>query len=173
MVVGRVFLLASILTAYVQGSTGHVTLNSIVFFVTLFIPWMARGDERLYYVDFLSMLAFGGFYFVWLIPSLRATDGNILGIDKLFHMSGGACVGLFALILTERLPAKRRVWIVLTTVFVVGLSWELFEWFLGTLPEPFHQTFMGLYDSTWDLVADVLGGALALVRVGRQPPTPF
>jgi hypothetical protein len=165
LVAGRLLLLASILTSYFQGATGFAIMNSIIFVVSLFVPWLARKDPRFYYVDFLSMLTFGGFYFLWAIPAIQSTDGKILGYDKLFHMLGGACVALFVLCFIDKLPVKKQIVIMLGAVFVVGSTWEVFEWTLGQLPEPFHQTFNGWKDSSWDMVADLLGGLIIVLRL--------
>lgn len=132
-------------------------MNSIIFVVSLFVPWLARKDSRLYYVDFISMLTFGGFYFLWTIPEIQATDGLMFGYDKLFHMLGGACVALFVSCFIDKLPVKKQVVIMLGTVFVVGGMWEALEWIFGQLSEPFHQEFNGWQDSSWDLMADLLG----------------
>lgn len=138
-------------------------MNSIVFIVLLFIPWLARKDSRLYYVDFLSMLAFGGFYFLWTIPAIQATDGMILGYDKLFHMLGGACIALFVMCFTDKRSLQKQVVIMLGTVLVVGGMWEMFEWMLGQLPEPYRQTFNGWEDSLLDITADFFGGLIVVL----------
>lgn len=164
LIAGRLLLLASILMSYLQGATGFTTMNSIIFVVLLFMPWLARKDSRLYYVDFFFMLIFGGSYFLGVIPAIQATDGMILGYDKLFHILGGACVALFVLCIIDKLSLKKQVVIMLGTVFVVGSMWEVFEWMLGQFSEPFRLTFNGWKDSSWDLVADLLGGLIIALR---------
>jgi hypothetical protein len=42
--------------------------------------------------------------------------------------------------------------------------WEALEWTFGQLSEPFHQEFNGWKDSSWDLVADLLGGLIIVLR---------
>ena len=110
------------------------------------------------------MLAFGGFYFLWSIPAIQATDGMILGYDKLIHMLGGACVALFVSCFIDKLPMQKQVIMMLGAVFVVGSLWEVLEWIFGQLPEPFLQTFNGWKDSSWDMVADLLGGLIIVIR---------
>ena len=163
LVAGRLLLLISILMSYFQGEIGFAIMNSIVFVVLLFIPWLARKDARLYYVDFLATLAFGGFYFLWTIPAIQATDGMMLGYDKLFHMLGGACIALFVLCFIGKLSLKRQVVIMLVTVLVVGSMWEVFEWMLGQFPEPYRQSFNGWKDSSWDLTSDLFGGLIIVL----------
>lgn len=163
LVAGRLLLLISILMSYFQGEIGFAIMNSIVFVVLLFIPWLARKDARLYYVDFLATLAFGGFYFLWTIPAIQATDGMMLGYDKLFHMLGGACIALFVLCFIGKLSLKRQVVIMLGTVLVVGSMWEVFEWMLGQFPEPYRQSFNGWKDSSWDLTSDLFGGLIIVL----------
>ncbi len=164
LITGRLILLTSILTSHFQGETGFTIMNSIIFVVLLFIPWLARKDARLYYVDFLSMLIFGGFYFFSAIPAIQASGGMKLGYDKLFHMLGGACIALFVWCFIDKHPVKQQVLIMLGAVLVVGSMWEVFEWMLEQFPEPFRHTFNGWKDSAWDLVADLLGGLIIVLR---------
>lgn len=163
LIAGRLLLLISIFLSYFQGEIGFAIMNSIVFVVLLFIPWLARKDSRLYYVDFLSMLAFGGFYFLWTIPAIQATDGMILGYDKLFHMLGGACIALFVLCFIDKLSLQKQVVMTLGTVLVAGVMWEMFEWMLGQFPEPYRQTFNGWQDSSLDITADFFGGLIVVL----------
>ncbi len=139
-------------------------MNSLIFVILLFIPWLAQKDARLYYVDFLSMLTFGGFYFLWAIPAIQATSGMMFGYDKLLHVLGGSCAALFASCFIDKFSVHKQVTLMLGTVFIVGGIWEIFEWIFGQLPEPYHQSFNGWRDSAWDVAADLLGGLIIVLR---------
>lgn len=73
-------------------------------------------------------------------------------LDILMHGVGGVVIGLLV-----TLFMTRRLWLIVALTLLVGMVWEVFEVSIGiSISEPNF-----LFDSTVDLVMDLLGGAAA------------
>ncbi|PIR45134.1 MAG: hypothetical protein COV10_01260 [Candidatus Vogelbacteria bacterium CG10_big_fil_rev_8_21_14_0_10_51_16] len=88
--------------------------------------------------------------------------------DKLLHFLGGMVVTWFVL---TAIPHLRTTLAILAVVLVVGLLWEMAEWwgsFGNTSAFPLYAKYMGIgthLDTIFDLLFDLLGGAVLLARV--------
>ena len=88
------------------------------------------------------------------------------------HIAGGLWVGVFSLFLARNISVPDMVlfWLVLGSVAIIGVFWEFFEFGLNQVWESFG--FEGLFqpsleDTLGDLLADLLGGALAFILSKR------
>ena len=96
------------------------------------------------------------YYLYWTLP----------WFDILMHTLGGFLVALFIIFILnsygriEELK-KHKVFLLLLIyglTLVVGLTWELWEVFVG-----FTDTFNDLGDTILDIVMDIIGAAIAIV----------
>jgi hypothetical protein len=163
MYFARALFLATIAWAALAGRWNVVAFSAIIFALTLFLPWLGRSDPRYLSLDAYSSCVFavsGIFILAQLNPLLN--DGAPLGIDKIFHMAGGAGLAWLALILTsERLLGWRLGAAAIGVTIGLGLAWEVFELGLAMLPQVVRVENHGGLDTLLDLCADTIGGALA------------
>ena len=76
--------------------------------------------------------------------------------DVVMHFLGGVSVASFMIWIHNRLVPQASVWVVvLVGLLVVGVSWEIFEWFAKTPTEADY-----VIDTITDLVMDVVGAVL-------------
>lgn len=88
-------------------------------------------------------------------------------LDMVMHFLGGLLIGLITLKLlftgkrSDLAHNKRRLvfWVTLLGVMVVGLGWELFEYFVGLTP----FSAIATEDTLSDLVFDAAGGVVAVL----------
>jgi uncharacterized membrane protein YjdF len=161
----RVIYLIGICIFAFLGRWDTIVLHSSVFIGSLFVPWMARKDERFAWFDCGIVLLFSLSlileYTGWSIQtnSLWAT---VFSIDKLFHMTAGACLAIFAMLVLRRRtsdPLLTYAGIIIFALAVGGL-WEIFEWVASILPQPFTVPSSGYTDTILDMVADTIGAII-------------
>lgn len=92
------------------------------------------------------------FYIYWQYPYF----------DVLMHILGGIIIVLFLFSLCQMF-ASIPSWVTqffpaLATVILIGLLWEVFELAVGLYPQ---QNFA--FDTTLDLLADLVGGAVGYI----------
>jgi hypothetical protein len=169
MLIMRGVFLACLLLFIALGKWHELIFNSIIFFGSLFVPWLGRKNEEFYVLDIAIMLIFilaliPSNFGLWQAPS--SIWAMLFTIDKLYHIAGGACLAVFmALLLKPKFKSNRWVFYAVLILCTLGLgaAWELFEWAVSVLPEPWTMPSTGYSDSMLDMVADVIGAALAVL----------
>lgn len=151
VLLARALYLLAISYAGLSGRWEAAMMHFLIFLGSLVLPWLGRKDGRYYALDVYAVAVF--------TLAVLVTDWSG-GLDKLFHLLGGAGAGWFALIFFRNAGIVHAV----LAAAVIGLLWEGYELFLVTLPEPFSVPHGGLPDSMLDLLVDVLGGGLAAVQ---------
>ncbi|MDD9953240.1 MAG: hypothetical protein OXR66_02810 [Candidatus Woesearchaeota archaeon] len=151
-----------ILVALFTGSFEVAAFNTVIFLVTLLLPYLARYDDEYKLLDEALMVMFSlavlvSMFFNWEYVFF-------IGIDTAFHLAGGFFVGWFAAIFFKKQRTNMYILAVLCTALVIGVGWEVFEWVFSWMPDIISVPFdpQGIHDSIKDLVADMLG-ACALV----------
>jgi len=173
MLVMRAIYLAGIVSFAVMGRWNAVLFNGVVFLGSLIIPYLGQKDERYRWLDVLVVLTFSlsllpTYLDAWYTP--QSDLAKLFTIDKLYHMVGGACLGIFGMItFSKKVDEKLLFLIVVMFALSVGAAWEVFEWILSILPAPLHSTSSGYADSMIDLVADTIGATIvAIVMMYRR-----
>jgi len=96
--------------------------------------------------------------------------------DRVGHLALGALPVLtIREILLRKAPLERGGWLVflsLSVVLAVAAFWELIEWWVAELTAPGVGTaFLGtqgdVWDTQWDMLLALVGGALSLLILGR------
>jgi uncharacterized membrane protein YjdF len=161
---------AGILLFALQQNWGAVLFNVLIFVGSLVILYAARYDEDYYVVDALAMLTFTiallpSYFDVW--PEPTSIKAMLLGFDKIFHAAGGACLAMFAaILLRDKIPDRRILYGgIIIFALALGGAWEVLEWLLSVLPEPFTTGSSGYADSMLDMVADTLGATILLLAL--------
>ncbi len=162
----RLVCAAALAQAAIAGKLSLFLTYAIMFAATLYLPWRAASsDARFYALDIYAMLGFALLILLCQTP-LWATDGQPLGIDKLFHMLSGAGIAWFAFLSlrAERWSKGEAAARLLLAVLAIAALWEAFEWALTALPPPWQLRMHAnaIEDTILDIVADVLGAAVAL-----------
>ncbi len=90
---------------------------------------------------------------------------SIWWIDMVMHFFGGAWVGLFFFyVFYTRKWFSNKILIIILSVLLIGISYEVFEFFLGTISrEPFD-----ILDTLSDLFFDLLGGGAAILYFAKR-----
>jgi putative membrane protein len=127
------------------------------------------------------ILAYGGMYTYAETPLGNwARDAFHLSrnpYDRVGHLALGAFpVVTIREILLRQTPLERGGWLTflsLSTVLAVGAFWELIEWWVAELAEPGVGTaFLGtqgdVWDTQWDMLLALVGGALSLLFMRRM-----
>jgi membrane associated rhomboid family serine protease len=83
-------------------------------------------------------------------------------LDVVSHLLGGLVVGLFGRLVLQSFTKedpKNNTILILTFVLFIGIAWEVFEFYTRTtgVTDPGELA----YDTTIDLIMDVVGGYIA------------
>ncbi len=112
-------------------------------------------------------------FFIWLIHTLANAFywySAIWWFDIPMHIMGGMFLALTAgaLFFKALLPLsfRERLVTILLFVLIVGLSWELFEYFVQNFIK--GDQLASLPDSVKDMMMDLFGGIVASYFVFRQ-----
>lgn len=134
-------------------------LNAGVFAVVAGIYFL--GGEKYYRANtFLT-----GIFAAYLLVLMIVPEPP--GLDKAFHFAGGIAAGWLAAEFYSGKIEKQweRVGMIVLVALGIGASWELFEYLLWLLPQPFGLSQHGIHDTMQDLIADAAGAlTTALVR---------
>lgn len=112
-----------------------------------------------------------GIFFLWIVNSLAMKYlwyVIIPWFDMPMHYLGGVWAGMLSLFfaityIVPRYPALSRVHralLVMASVLIIGLGWELFEFILGKVT---YINFGDFADTISDLLFDMLGAGSALI----------
>lgn len=112
-------------------------------------------------------------FFIWLVHTLANTFywySAIWWFDIPMHILGGMFLALTAgaLFFKTLLPLsfKERMVIILLFVLIVGLGWELFEYFVQNFIK--GDQLVSFPDSVKDMMMDLFGGVVASYFVFRR-----
>lgn len=98
---------------------------------------------------FITDLLAKGFYWYY----------SISWFDMLMHFLGGFWVGLFFLyVFYDKNQFSKKLLAVILGVLLIGVLWEVFEFFLNVIA---HDTF-SIADTLSDIFFDLVGGFLAI-----------
>lgn len=165
MIVFRILYVILIGICIVVQRYDYAIMNIGVFLVTSILPFLAQKDSRYAWLDIYTVSVFITFIglLVWTNDAIIANSG-LIGVDKFFHAAGGAALAwFFMLFFEEGIPDKKlRALAVILGVLGIGAGWEVFEWVLAMLPGAASLLHSGLTDTMLDLVADTLGGMIAI-----------
>lgn len=163
MIIFRILYILLIIVCFGLKRYDYAILNIGVFFATGILPLLAKKDERYGWLDAYTISVF--VIFIGLLVATNdaiIADAGLFGIDKFFHAAGGAALAWFFMLFFENQVSKHtRALYVILGVVAIGVGWEFFEIALALLPDSVALEYHGLLDSFIDLVADVLGGAIA------------
>jgi VanZ family protein len=111
----------------------------------------------------LSILAVSAILaaFHWY-ASLNFLYWHYVWLDTLSHFLGGVLAGLMSIRFLRGVRLPSRFVFVFLLVLLVGVAWETFEFFIGSPREANY-----VFDTSVDIVMDMLGGALAYLLFGR------
>jgi hypothetical protein len=120
-------------------------------------------NRRLLFIAFASIVILGGlhifgstFYIYW----------TVWWFDNAMHFIGGLSLGLLSLWIAYMsgffgvmVPTRVRVFVtVLLSVLVIGMGWEVFEYYFGIANPTLGETYFK--DTIYDLTFDLLGAAI-------------
>ncbi len=166
----RLVFLAALVRFVVLGDLRGLVFFGAVFIVTLPILYWARTRREAYRADAGIMAVFLASIVLGMLGVHLQTD--ILGLDKLFHLAGGALLGyLFVLLSLKKWSAKKKALAALLATLTVAVGWECFEWtfWLVTNDPTLHNPLL-IWDSLLDITAGVLGaGIVAFARRKARP----
>ncbi|MEK7610038.1 MAG: hypothetical protein AAB470_02895 [Patescibacteria group bacterium] len=93
------------------------------------------------------------------------------GYDIIMHFLGGVGIGLFVLALFNSLKfsSKNRGRVIIFGVIMVGIIWELFEYYFDIAGYPVGTKLYHV-DTAKDLIVDTVG-AIMIVRMTRKIDT--
>lgn len=76
------------------------------------------------------------------------------------HLWGGALVvlGVYAICSLKHIPLKPTTFLVFSTLFLLMVGWEIFEWQAGLFEPGFHMT-----ETAKDIIVGFVGGLLGYV----------
>lgn len=161
MVALRIILIALIIVFLARREWNIAAMYMPIFLVTLPLVWLGWKDEEYAWLDAGIMTIF----ILALLNTLFLSwpDYHTLySYDKAFHAAGGAWVAALAAVVL-RSHIRHRVALfacVIAFAVAVGAFWEVFEWVLALLPEPFAVPNTGLADAMADILADTAGALL-------------
>ncbi|MBR9700465.1 hypothetical protein GOV11_01205 [Candidatus Woesearchaeota archaeon] len=155
-----------ILKSILLGDWPSVLLNGGVFLATLPIPLL--GKKRFYALDAYLMAVFTAGVFSGYF-GIDFNTVSLFSADKWFHLAGGFGLGwLFLIIYKNHVKPVTLYWLtVLLASLAIGAGWEIFEWTLSLLPEPFYLYNTGFSDSMLDIIYDTIGSILAVITISN------
>ena len=158
----RLLYLIFIIHQFMLGGWRATVSLSIIFLVTLPVLYLARKDWRFATSDML-FLGLSGLGTVLSVVGL-GLNPTVFGVDKLFHIAGGAAVAFFAYFaLRSEIKTKWILCLVIPAIaLAVGAGWEFFEYLMylvGGQPEAYFNKLL-FTDTMFDMVADALGALL-------------
>ena len=165
MLILRAIFLAFILLFLFRQEWGSVVTYSIIFAGSLFVPYLGKKEPDFYWLDCLIMITFILSCVVALLgvwPNPTTVLETIFSFDKIFHMTAGAVLAMFAAILMRKRVKDKLVFYLGLVIFALAIGglWEIFEWFFTILPPPLYIWSGGYSDTMLDMVADTLGAAI-------------
>lgn len=142
-----------------RGNLYGILLYGGVWVIIAALAYLSRREPHAAVVDSILL---GFFIIAWLAPYIGIhMVSSVFGIDKVFHTTGGALLGLVGLTLGGRyIPDLRaRAAVAVLFAIAVGSGWEVLEWFIHLAKPAIMQT---TYDDTMlDIIADAIGAMLA------------
>jgi hypothetical protein len=87
---------------------------------------------------------------------------HFVWLDTLSHFLGGTVVGLIVLRIFRTVRIRHSALMFFSFVLFVGIGWEAFEYIVGSQRETNY-----LFDTSVDVVMDILGGCFAWMLFGR------
>lgn len=135
--------------------------------VTFLIDYINRDKKRIN--DKLSSLFYVFCMFSLVCGVMLNFYDHIFWWDLLMHLISGALIGIFANSLLNKIQKGKKTDPLLRFLFILGIScvgglaWEMYEFTVDALLGLDTQKVLisGVSDTMWDLITDLLGGALA------------
>jgi hypothetical protein len=148
----------------VQSHWGTVRFYGVIFLIMLPLLWLARNDNRYYWLD----TAVSALFTVPLAASvwINIFEDTLTGIDKLFHAIGGALLAVFVAFALSKHIKTRWVYALAIIAFALslGVLWEWYECLSFALAGDLQRPLL-YADTMLDLVADTIGACVVAIIV--------